>query len=77
MDEDKQAEPRLPLQGEGDYIGARQYQDAQQEFARKGPVGEKSREAAEALDGPEAEDLEAARKTAAEGDPRHQNPDKA
>ena len=65
---DQQAEGSMPLQGEGDYIGARQYQDAQHEFARKGPVGEKSREAAEALDGPEAEALEAARVSTGQGE---------
>jgi hypothetical protein len=53
--------------GEGSYDGTEQFQKAQHEFARQGPVGKKAREAAEALDGDEAEELERARKAAAEG----------
>lgn len=66
MADDKSA-PSMPLQGEGDYIGTKQYQQDQADFARKGPVGTKAREAADALDGPEADELEAARIAAAEG----------
>ena len=56
------------LQGEGDYAAARRFDEAERSFVQKGPVEEKAREAAEALDGPEGEDLEAARKSTAEGD---------
>lgn len=55
------------VQGEGDYISAKKFQDAETEFAAHGPVKEKAREAADALDGPEGKDLEAARKAAAKG----------
>ena len=55
------------VQGEGDYISAKKFQDAETEFAAHGPVKEKAREAAEALDGPEAKELEAARKASAKG----------
>ena len=49
------------IQGEGDYISGRKYQEMQHEFAKKGDVERKAREAEEALDGPEAEELEQAR----------------
>ena len=50
------------IQGEGDYISGRKYQEMQHEFAKKGDVEGKAREAEEALDGPEGEELEQARK---------------
>lgn len=51
--------------GEGSYDGAEKYQKDQHRFAKGGPVEEKAREAAESLDGAEAEELEKARKQAA------------
>lgn len=53
--------------GEGSYDGTEQFQKEQHKFAKDGPVKEKAREAAEALDGDEAEELERARKASAEG----------
>lgn len=53
--------------GEGSYDGTEQFQKEQHKFAKDGPVKEKAREAAEALDGEEAEELERARKASAEG----------
>jgi hypothetical protein len=48
--------------GEGNYAAARKYSQAQHEFAAdKDKVAQAAREAADALDGPEAADLEAAR----------------
>jgi hypothetical protein len=48
--------------GEGNYAAAREYQDAQHEFAAdKDKVAKAAREAGDALDGPEAAELEAAR----------------
>ena len=58
------------IQGEGDYISGKKYQEMQHEFAEKGPVKEKAREAEEALDGPEAAELEEARKETGEGKTR-------
>ena len=55
------------IQGEGDYISAKRYQKEQHEFAKEGPVEQKAREAEQALDGPEAEELEEARKETGEG----------
>jgi hypothetical protein len=55
-------------EGEGSYEGAKQYQDAQHEFAATGPVNEKAREAADALDGDEGEELEAAREKSSHGE---------
>ena len=40
------------VQGEGDYIAGRRFQEAETAFAKDGPVAEKAREAAEALKGP-------------------------
>ena len=55
------------IQGEGDYISGKKYQEMQHEFAEQGPVEEKAREAADALDGPEAAELEKARKETGAG----------
>ena len=55
------------IQGEGDYISGKKYQEMQKEFAEKGPVEQKAREAEEALDGPEGAELEEARKETGEG----------
>jgi hypothetical protein len=55
------------IQGEGDYVSGKTYQDAQHRFAQEGPVEQAAREAAEALTGSEAKALEAARRASAEG----------
>ena len=48
--------------GEGNYAAARDYQDAQHEFAAdKDKVAKAAREAADAVDGPDGAALEAAR----------------
>jgi hypothetical protein len=57
------------IQGEGDYISGKKYQEMQHEFAQNGPVEEKAREAEQALDGPEASALERARRDTAGGKP--------
>ncbi|HEX7886207.1 MAG TPA: hypothetical protein VF474_09540 [Phenylobacterium sp.] len=62
--------PNNKIQGEGDYISGKKYQEMQREFAERGPVEEKAREAEQALDGPEAEELEEARKETGEGKTR-------
>ena len=64
---DKKIDPNSKVQGEGDYESARRCQKEERDFVRNGPVEEKAREAADALDGPEAPELEAARKASAEG----------
>lgn len=69
MTEQSPKEPK----GEGSYTGAKQYRDAQHKFAKDGPVIEKAREAAIALDGSEAQELEKARSEAAKGKPTEQN----
>jgi len=61
--------PKDAVQGEGDYISAKKFQDAETKFAATGPVAKKAREAADALDGPEGAGLEAARKATARGSP--------
>ena len=53
--------------GEGSYDGTEQFQKEQHRFAKEGPVKKKAREAADALDGDQAEELERARKASAEG----------
>lgn len=49
-------------QGEGDYEAARRFREAEEKFAKEGPVEQKAHEAEEALDGPEGAELERARK---------------
>ena len=56
------------IQGEGDYISGKKYQEMQHEFAKDGPVEEKAREAEEALEGPEATELEDARRRSGKGE---------
>lgn len=56
------------IQGEGNYDAARRYRKEQEAFAKTGPVEQKAKEAEEALDGPEGEELERARReTGAKG----------
>jgi len=55
------------IQGEGNYDAAREYQKEQHEFAKRGDIGRKAREAEEALEGPEAEELDRARRETGEG----------
>ena len=59
----------MPMQGEGDYIGGRRYQEAQTKFAHSGKVEKKAREAEEALDGPGGPELKAAAREGLAGDP--------
>ena len=54
------------IEGEGSYTGARQYHQDQHEFAKNGPVEQKAIEDEEALDGPEGEELERARRETGE-----------
>ena len=54
------------IQGEGNYDAARKYQKEQHDFAKSGPVEQKAIEAEEALDGPEGEELERARRETGE-----------
>ena len=53
--------------GEGSYDGTEKFQKEQHKFAKDGPVKQKAREAADALDSAEAEELERARKASAKG----------
>ncbi len=58
------------IQGEGNYDAGRRYQKEQHEFAKQtGKVDQKAHEAEDALDGPEGEALEDARRKTAEGRP--------
>ena len=50
------------IQGEGNYDAGRRFQKEERAFVETGPVEQKAREAEEALDGPEGEELERARK---------------
>jgi hypothetical protein len=64
----RQAVPREgKVQGEGDYVAGRRFQEAERSFAERGPVEKKAREAAQALDGPEGSELERARRETGEG----------
>jgi len=55
------------IQGEGNYDAARKFDAEERSFVKSGQVEQKAREAEQALDGPEAAALEAARKASAEG----------
>jgi len=57
----------LKMEGEGSREGSRRFQAAQHEFAQTGDVESKAKEAARALEGDEAEELEQARKASAKG----------
>ncbi|HEY3947506.1 hypothetical protein [Phenylobacterium sp.] len=54
------------VQGEGNYGAAKKFDAEERAFIEKGGVERKAREAEQALDGPEAADLEKARKEADE-----------
>jgi hypothetical protein len=54
------------IQGEGNYDAAREFDAEERAFIKKGGVEKKAREAEQALDGPEGEELERARKETAE-----------
>lgn len=55
------------IQGEGNYDAARKFDADEREFIAKGDVEKKAREAEQALDGPEGEELERARRETGEG----------
>lgn len=55
------------IQGEGDYDAARRFRAAEEKFVQTGPVEQKAKEAEDALDGPEAAELERARVESAKG----------
>jgi hypothetical protein len=50
------------IQGEGDYDAARRFDAEERAFVKTGQVEKKAREAEDALDGPQGEELERARK---------------
>ncbi len=62
----KKTDDTTPI-GEGDYESARKFQKSQHQFAKDGPVKEKARQAAEALDSPEGKELERARQKSSKG----------
>ena len=55
-------------QGEGDYEAARRFGEAERAFVKSGAVEKKSREAEEALDGPDGAELERARVESGNGE---------
>jgi hypothetical protein len=64
---------KTPIQGEGNYDAARKFDAEERAFVKSGQVGQKAKEAEEALDGPEGADLERARKETGE---RGQTPER-
>jgi len=58
----KFAGERFELRGEGDVLSARDYQEAQHDYAKSGAVEGNARRAANALDGDEGAALEEARR---------------
>jgi hypothetical protein len=67
MTKNKSAGARPDIQGEGNYDAARRFDKAEEAFVKSGAVEEGARKAADALEGPEAEQLEAARVATAKG----------
>ncbi len=56
------------MQGEGNYEAARKFDKEEAAFANSGKVEAAAKAAKDALDGPEAEALEAARQSTASGE---------
>jgi hypothetical protein len=54
------------IQGEGNYDAGRKFDAEERAFVKSGKVEQKAKEAEDALDGPEAEELERARKESGE-----------
>jgi len=54
------------IQGEGNYDAARKFDEEERAFVKSGQVEQKAKEAEDALDGPEGEELERARKETGE-----------
>jgi hypothetical protein len=54
------------IQGEGNYDAGRKFDAEERAFVKSGQVDKKAKEAEEALDGPEAEELERARRETGE-----------
>jgi hypothetical protein len=54
------------IQGEGNYDAARKFDAEERAFVEKGGYEKQAKEAEDALDGPEGEDLERARKETAD-----------
>jgi len=76
QDTDKQPPGEGTVQGEGDYVAGRRFQEAERSFAEQDKLVErKAREAADALDGPEAKELEEARLSTGEGKIHAHHPD--
>jgi hypothetical protein len=57
---------KTQIQGEGNYDAARRFDEAERKFLKSGQVEQKAKEAEKALEGPEAEELERARKETGE-----------
>jgi hypothetical protein len=57
------------IQGEGNYEAAKRFREAEEKFVKTADVEKKAREAADALDGPEGEELERARRETGERRP--------
>ena len=57
---------KTQIQGEGNYEAGRRFQRLERAFVETAPVEQKAKEAEEALDGPEGEELERARKETGE-----------
>ena len=55
------------IQGEGNYDAAKKFDAEERAFVKSGKVDKAAREAEQALDGPEGEELEKARRETGEG----------
>ncbi len=75
QERNQEPEPR-DQKGEGNVEADRRYREKTTEFARSGKVEPAAREAKEALDGPEGEELERARRESGAHEPETHGPEK-
>ena len=75
MNRDKQTQSKpSKVEGEGSYSGTKQYNEKTAEFLKSGKVDKAAKEARQAIDGDEKEELEAAEK---EGKSRSKGEDRS
>ena len=65
MTQNREGQPE-GIQGEGNYEAGRRFQKEERAFVETGPVEQKAKEAEQALDGPEGDELERARRETGE-----------
>ncbi|HZQ02085.1 MAG TPA: hypothetical protein VFB13_21245 [Reyranella sp.] len=70
MTDDKSRIDQSRVEGEGSYIGTRDYNKRAEKFIKEGKVDRAAKEAERAVDSPENDELAKAEATGKKGDPR-------